>query len=227
MLHKKKGGSYKVMPYEDFMKGYADQDYEYKYMLKGKMSFGNKKLPKDTAIFNMGSGIDCPSKKLGLCKVINAGVNCYAISAERMYPSVLPYRRRQEVYWKSVTAEQFVEDFMTRIARKRTQIKRLRVNESGDLWDQESYNKIVKIANILWEKHHIRTYMYTAREDLNLKNHGALNVQGSGFKVVNNYKAIADIPFPLRADERECKCDCKVCNLCVVAKDKTIYVPFH
>ena len=238
---KVKKAGYIRMEYDKFMDAYANQDFEFKYHLMGKLAFGNAKLPKDTVIFNMGSGTDCPSKRLGMCEVINAGVKCYAINAEIQYKDVLSYRRRSEVYWKSVTAEEFCDDLIKLTTGKyffdkeklkgqrKTYyvIKQLRLNESGDLDTQEDFTKAVKVANILWEQYGMRTYMYTARKDLNLKNFGHLNVNGSGFMVTNNYRAVPAVPFPLKADERECKCDCKRCNLCAVAKGKTIYVPYH
>ena len=36
--------------------------------LKKLLRSGNKKIPSSTAIFNMASAHNCPSKKLGLCK---------------------------------------------------------------------------------------------------------------------------------------------------------------
>ena len=35
------------------------------------LTFGNKKLGSDVAIFNMSAAIDCPSLRLGLCTVTN------------------------------------------------------------------------------------------------------------------------------------------------------------
>ena len=68
--------------------------------LNRHISIGNKKLPKTTAIFNMGAATDCPSLELGLCQAfVGEKLVCYAMKAESgLYPDVLPYRRRQESF---------------------------------------------------------------------------------------------------------------------------------
>ena len=82
-------------------------------------STGNHKIPKTTAIFNMGSAKDCPSAELGLCKAVVDGKSfCYAKKAEYLYPAVLPYRRRQEEFWKAISAELFAVQFLLLIAYK-------------------------------------------------------------------------------------------------------------
>ena len=63
--------------------------------LKELLSFGNLKVGKDTAIFNMTPAFRCPSEELGLCSIAKI---CYAKKAERMYPQVTPYREKQEEY---------------------------------------------------------------------------------------------------------------------------------
>jgi hypothetical protein len=103
--------------------------------LNDLITSGNKKIPSTTAIFNMGSATDCPSRKLGFCQAINKnGKNiCYARKSEYEYhPTVLPYRRRQEKYWKSCTAEQFVIDFLTLNALKALPYTALRLREYGE-----------------------------------------------------------------------------------------------
>jgi len=203
-----------------------DDRYEFSYRLRGFISFGNMKLPEDTVIFNMTSGTDCSSKKLGLCPVINAGAKCYAIKAEVMYPSVLPYRRRQEKFWDNVSPERFSQAVLDINASKRKKIRKIRFSEAGDFRDQSDVAKMVKISNIL-QQHGIRSYVYTARQDLNFKNVGALNVNGSGFMVVNEYRAVPYLPEKLNENERICPCKCRKCSLCVFAKNKTILVEFH
>ncbi len=152
--------------------------------LKKLISSGNRKLSKSTAIFNFGAATDCPSLKLGLCQAKDSKtgkVTCYALKAESgLYPGVLPYRRRQETYWKSVTAEQFTNDFKAINARKRKPYKTLRFNESGDFWNQKDVIKAEKIAQLLDDT--VRVYTYTARKDLDFSNIKYLVINGSGFK---------------------------------------------
>ena len=57
-------------------------NYRYNDLL---LSNGNSKIGNDTMILNMGSAMNCPSKKLGLCKL---GSKCYALKAEKLYKPV-------------------------------------------------------------------------------------------------------------------------------------------
>ena len=166
--------------------------------LKSLLSYGNKKLGNNIAIFNMQSATNCTSKKLGLCKVCNI---CYAKKAEYLYPSVLPYRKRQEIYWKQTNPDNFVCDFLDAIKNKKTKIKYLRFSESGDFETQNDLNKLVYIANKL-KNYGIITYVYSARSDLDYSNIGNLKVNGSGFTVTNNFLAVKDLPDNLKINEK-------------------------
>ena len=82
--------------------------------LKNLLSQGNLKIGKDTLIFNLTAAKNCPSEKLGLCE--HAKI-CYAKKAERLYPSVLPFRMRQSKYWDNCTAESFAADMLNIISK--------------------------------------------------------------------------------------------------------------
>jgi hypothetical protein len=184
---------------------------------------GNRKVPKTTAIFNMGSATDCPSKALGLCAAINAGVKCYAEVAEYLYPQPLQYRRRQEQFWKNVTAEQFALQFMAiNSCFLRKPFDSLRFSESGDFWSQDCVDKVETIARIL-KPYGIVTYGYTSRSDLSYKRLKALKLSGSDFKtkgVVNIFKIIQT-----KEDKPKgyglCPMDCHICTRCRKSGIKT------
>lgn len=184
---------------------------------------GNIKIPATTAIFNMGSATDCPSFKLKLCNAEKCGVKCYAKKAERCYrPHVLPYRRRQETFWKSVSAEEFAVQFLTMNAKKIKPFQALRINESGDFWTQECVNKAEKIARIL-KPYGIVTYCYTSRCDLDYHKVRALRVSGSGFKkegIVNIFKIINSKQEKPKGYGM-CAGNCRICNRCSKAGMKT------
>lgn len=207
-------------------------EHEFYYKLSGKVTFGNKKLPASTAIFNMNSGWDCPSKKLGLCEVVNNGATCYAIKAEELRATVLPYRRRQEIYWDKVTAEDFVERFLNLVKNEmvidgeKVRIKQLRISEAGDFKSQADVNKMDKACGIL-KANGIRCYVYSARKDLNFKNVKNMNVNGSNFMGSNQFKAVPILPDKLKENEKICPGSCRECNLCAGARGKTIYVKYH
>jgi len=195
--------------------------------LNAHISSGNKKLPVDTAIFNMGPAETCPSEALGLCQAINkAGKNiCYAKKAERLYPQVLPYRRAQESFWKAIDPEEFALQLVLTNCLKGRPYTALRINESGDFYGQDDVNKAETIARIL-SHYGIVTYVYTARRDLDFSGIKHLVVNGSGFTqagVVNEFKYIesrGDRP----KDYALCPGDCRICTRCQQHNKKTAVI---
>ena len=120
--------------------------YERDRMEKLEVSYGNRKLGRDTMILNMGSAKNCPSKKLGLCKVCKI---CYASKAEKLYPNVLPYRNRQAKYWSKRNAETISADIMADVKRKRNPIKKFRFSEAGDFRTQKDVDKMTDVCKVL------------------------------------------------------------------------------
>jgi len=175
--------------------------------------FGNKKLPGTTAIFNICSATDCPSRKLGLCQVVNAGHKCYALRDEQFYAGPLNYRRRQEKLWDSLTSSEFATQFLQVVGRRRIDTTALRLNESGDFRTQADVNKAGSIARRL-EDLGIKVYCYTARSDLDYSGVDSLIVNGSGFKVHGEFKFVrsaAEVPTGYRV----CPGSCKSCTRCM------------
>lgn len=191
-------------------------------------SFGNRKLPKHTAIFNISSATTCVSAQLGLCQLKEIS-KCYALKAERMYKAVLPYRDRQNEFWKKSTAREFVSAFL--IEKKKKDIKYLRLNESGDFLSQDCVTKADEIAKILWNEHKIRMYCYTARRDLDFSNKKFLNVNGSGFMVDNNfyvaYTAKEIDEANTNPKKAVCGGDCRKCIMCTKPLGLQIAVKAH
>lgn len=189
--------------------------------MKTLFSFGNRKIPKDTAIFNMTPAKECPSEKLGLCTICN---KCYAKKAERMYKDCLPYRYRQMNYWNNIDSNTFVNDFSNILSRKKIVTKYLRVSESGDFKNQSDVQKLSEIAEQLKGK--VKVYTYTARKDLNFDNLSKnLTVNGSGFMISNNFYVIKNKSEMI--DKYICLGDCGKCNLCKSAGYKNIAVLEH
>jgi len=196
-------------------------------MSKLELSFGNKKLPKSTAILNMGSAHSCPSDKLGLCAVSDI---CYAKKAEKQYPNVRPYRDRQQAYWLGNTAEDIALDLISKFNRRRTVTRSLRLNEAGDFWSQDCVTKAEELATIL-KGAGIRTYVYTARRDLDFSECHNLVINGSGFKaagVNHTFTAWSQAQIDRSTEDfLLCPQDCTKCALCSVPSEKTIVVPMH
>ena len=186
---------------------------------------GNIKIPSTTAIFNMSSALNCPSKKLGLCKAESQGAKCYARKAEILYPNVLPYRERQAKLWKEISAEDFAFQFLVINSFKRNPFSKLRMNESGDFKNQKELDKAEKIARIL-KKHGVICYCYTSRSDLCFRKIEALRISGSGFKkegIVNVFKII-DSKKDKPKGWSMCKMSCKVCDRCSRSRMNTCVV---
>lgn len=179
-----------------------------KNKLRNLTTFGNTKLPKTTAIFNMGPATDCPSASLGLCELrknckLKSGCKdvCYALKAEKMYKACKPYRTRQQQYWLNVTAETFATEFIQIYERKKIKPTLLRFNESGDFFTQNCVDKVYKIARLIYEAVGVRTYLYTHRRDLvfyavhtDIGKKPYLNILGSGANFPNLSKLYIAVP---------------------------------
>lgn len=200
-------------------------------------SIGNRKIGKDTLIFNMGSATNCPSKLAGLCDI-----NCYAMKAEKMYPQTLPYRTRQEKYWLETDAFEIAEEIQKAFNRNlKTELKYVRVNEAGDFHSMACVEKLIQIAQIL---PHIKFYTYTHRSDLihagmNIPANLVINTSNFSVKGFNQFKAIPEIKVHgmkkiakvkkeiLNFADFACMGDCSICGYCKKSHGKTIGVPLH
>lgn len=210
-------------------------------------SIGNKKIGKDTIIFNMGSATECASKQAGLCEI-----NCYAMKSERLYPQTLPFRQRQEKYWLETDAFEIAER-INEIATKRnsntrvkSKIKYVRINEAGDLHSTECLTKLIKVAKMLPD---LVLYTYTHRKDLiksntwkRLPNNLVINTSNFKRKNLNEFYCDTEVKLPRLKGENNyllvrselkkkhghaCLGDCSKCNLCKSNHGKRIAVPLH
>jgi hypothetical protein len=212
---------------------------------------GNLKLPKSTLIINMGSAVECPSAKRGLCEI--AG-KCYAARDEKRHSNVVPgYRDRQAGYWLSHSAMEIVEDLVEVCSRQREEVTHVRWNESGDFYGRGCVSKLKDIARSTPGLVH---YLYTHRTDLleHMKDRPRnLVIQVS---TTDRYKAslysaagfnvfYTDTEIDLRKDRKVtsevaqvmlkekhstkwvCKWDCSKCSLCKVNGAKVIVNCLH
>jgi hypothetical protein len=195
--------------------------------LNGLLAEGNTKIPTTTAIFNMGSAKECPSLKLGLCAAyVNGKHVCYAKKSECEYrPTVLPYRQKQAKFWKSVTADEFIAQFLLINALKVKPFTALRFNEAGDFYGQACVDKAEKIATVL-KRYGVTCYCYTSRSDLDFSKAKNLVVSGSGFMkdgIKNEFKIVK-----VKADKPKgygvCIGDCRKCKRCQVRGLKTVVI---
>lgn len=188
-------------------------------------SIGNKKVSKDTLIFNMTSATNCPSRALGLC---NIGKKCYAMKAERLYKAVLPYRERQAEYWNSHTAEQ-IEGDLVKALEKHPEVFFIRFSEAGDFKTQEDVDKMVEIAWCLKQDlPEVIMYGYTARKDLCFVDRPSnLVIQGTYFKIDNMFIPTVPKVYDKLTKVVKCKGACEGCLLCKTSTGEKIYVRQH
>jgi len=194
------------------------------------IKFGNHKLGDDTAIFNMGTATDCPSKKLGLCDVTNSGIKCYAYKAEIQYPKTVPAARsKQGKYWRDTPVDAIIFKFKQKIDRRRKPTRFIRFNEASDFHGQEDIEKLSKIAEY-FSVIGITTYGYSARSDLDFHNAKFL-VKGSGNSKGNNGRTCV-IGKKEKVPEGYIVCPggekgCSRCNLCKIDTKLNIAFRVH
>jgi hypothetical protein len=141
-----------------------------------EVSVGNFKLGSNTIIYNMNAAHDCPSQKLGLCKIKN---HCYARRDEKQYEVALKRRRRQEIYWDKKSPDDICQDFKSlltsirfrdwktnKLLKLEKKIKYFRFNESGDFKTIKDIEKLNLISKFLMDEFGIITYGYSSRKDL-------------------------------------------------------------
>lgn len=197
------------------------RDFEY--------TIGNKKIPKNTMIFNMGPATKCPADKLGLCGLgMSGNKKCYALKAERgiSKKTVATFRLRQQKYWLSHTKEQINKDIDVTLYAN-PEITTIRVNESGDMHGPDCLKKLIHIAK---NNPNYKFYTYTHRSDImkdvttsKLPKNLSINLSyTSKKKGFNSFIVVS------KDDKRvNCVADCRHCHLCKDATGKKIYTAIH
>lgn len=154
------------------------------------ITFGNKKLPKTTAIYNIGTWFLCPGRLEGYCELSTV---CYAKCREVM-GSVIQSRLNNYYYWKNNNAETIAEFICYSIkleTLKGNKVNLLRFNEVGEIEGQQELEKMVKVSNIVFEKTGIKSYVYTHNRGLNFNiERPNLTICGSGFMVDNCFTVV-------------------------------------
>lgn len=126
----------------------------------------------DTCETNMGTASECPSFKLGLCKVCRLVVDkktkktkkireCYGLKSEAAYPKCVPYRKRQEIQWLNKPVADYVNAFD--YLYEKYEVEWHRYNQVHDFKSQACVDKLNEIARLTPHTIH---FGYTARTDL-------------------------------------------------------------
>lgn len=200
---------------------------------------GNRKIGEDTLIFNMGSATECPSARMGLCTLAHkkwgGDGKCYALKAEATYPASLAFRSIQALQWEHFTAAQIADAIFTEVMatqKRKTPIRFVRFNESGDFYSFSCVMKAGRIAGYVAELCKrasvpvVKFYTYSHRSDIFAGIGGQallkslprnLTINGSNFKAHNEFK-VMKITRPERDTKAygksTCKDDCSACSLC-------------
>ncbi|WP_153952989.1 hypothetical protein [Halosegnis longus] len=198
------------------------------------IDFGNTKIAKEVAIFNLGSATDCPHLGETECQV--DADDCYAYNAEGeggYAPMALPKRRRQELLWKESDLYLFTRALQRTFERKQHEITALRLSESGDIRTQQDVRDIQYIADEL----DVPVYLYTASSGLDWSEAPDVTINASNEWVEGadrQYDAVPtvdDIP----EDGIQCPYDmegsdikCGECRLCIDPDmQEDVYITLH
>lgn len=197
---------------EGFKKRYQDafdQMHQRPYI-----TFGNKKLPKTTAIYNIGCWFLCPGRLEGFCELSK---ECYAKSREVM-GSVNKSRLNNYLFWKTNDAEKiamFISYSIMAEKMKDNPVNLLRFNEVGEIETQEELEKMIKISNIVYLKTGVKSYTYTHNRGLNYDiERPNLTICGSGFMIDNCFTVVKPEDYKEYVNNNNCvECPQK-CELC-------------
>lgn len=211
----------------------------------GYLNFGNNKIAKNTAIFNMNSATDCPNAKTqehgesetGLCQV--PWDSCYAHRDENTYNDALPKRRRQEYLWDHTDADTFAKALLHVKNRKTSDFDFLRFSESGDFRDNQDIIKLNRIAKILGDDITVYTYSASYKLDWSHAEHFTINQSYDGANYGNRLYSAIDRKDELPPNSVWCPHDkqkaegvepdkaikCGECQLCINPEGPNVYIP--
>jgi hypothetical protein len=212
----------------------------------GYLSFGNTKIAKHVAIFNMNSATDCPNAKTmengesetGLCQV--PWEDCYAHKAENgLSPAALDKRRRQQFLWDNIDAQTFADGLKHCFDRKRADITAIRFSESGDFRHESDIIKTDRIAQMVPQD--VYTYSASHKLDWSYAQHFTVNQSNDLadygerlFSAVPSYEDVPDdgvmCPFSLEQQNdvpTEERHKCGDCRLCIDEDGPDVYVALH
>ena len=188
-------------------------------------SYGNKKLPRNTMIFNLTTAMNCPSK---LCKFFDT---CYAKAGDNKNINPALSGLRNQFMLKYITIKEFLKLIEMYIEYAPMRIKRIRVSESGDFSTQQQVDVAKKLAAHLKKKYNIDTVVYTAQPFDFSGNE--LIVNASNEKVIGadryfyarDLKTFNEMGIDMTEDLKikymedgqpyyMCPCECRKCNFC-------------
>lgn len=182
---------------------------------KPHIAFGNKKLPKTTAIYNIGTWFLCEGRLKGFCELHEV---CYAKCREIM-GNTIKSRLNNYYFWKTNDARTIASFIVYSIkaeSMKGDKINLLRFNEVGEFENQEDLIKMRDISNIVYEQTGVKSYTYTHNRDLDFNiDRPHLTINGSGFIIDNQFTVISPSEYKRYVENHncfECLQKCEMCN---------------
>lgn len=183
-----------------------------------KIVFGNKKVPKTTAIANTTSWFLCPGRLRGFCELCEV---CYDKCREVM-GNACQSRLNHDLWWRMNSAEDIALFYIYSIKAQNLKhpddpVTLVRFQEVGDFRSQEDLDKMIEVSNLIYEAVEIDSYTYTHNKDLDFdKPRPHLCICGSGFMVDNQFTVVAQDKYDeyvkTHKDCIECPDKCKLCN---------------
>lgn len=183
-----------------------------------RIAFGNKKIPKSTAITNMTSWFNCPGRTKEFCNICEI---CYDKFREVMNKNVCKSRLNHEIWFRTTKDIDIAFAICGKIIKEdrkknNNKIKLHRWNEVGELRNQKDLEKVNNISNYINEIVGIKSYIYTHNKNLDFDiDRPNLTINGSNFMVDNEFKCIEKELYEEYVETHECyEClgDCEKCD---------------
>ena len=198
--------------------------------VRGKVfSYGNKKLPASTMIFNLTTAKNCPSK---LCKVAQ---HCYAKKGENRFIEVFLRNLRNKIMLENISLKDFMKLLELYIEYAPMKIKNIRLSEEGDFMNLKYVKLANDIAGHIKAKYGITTTIYTAKPyDFGQFENLIVNASIPQIKNPTRYffakeeKELKELGINLKGNGIQhndkvghyfvCPCECRLCGFCYRTK---------
>lgn len=181
------------------------------------IAFGNKKVPKTTAIVNTTSWFLCPGRLQGFCELCEV---CYDKCREVM-GSVCKSRLNHDLWWRMNDAHIIAQFYIFSIQAQSLKhpeapINLVRFQEVGDFRNQDDVNKMIEVSNLIYDALGINSYTYTHNRELDYSiKRPHLTINGSGFMVDNQFTVVKPENYKRYVESHNCfRCPqkCEMCN---------------
>lgn len=185
---------------------------------KPNITFGNKKVPKTTAIANTTSWFLCPGRLHSFCELKEV---CYDKCREVM-GSVCKSRLNHDLWWRMNDAHTIAQFYIYSIQAENMKrdenekINLFRFQEVGDFRTTADLTKMIDVSNYIYDALGINSYTYTHNREIayNCFNRPHLTINGSGFMVDNMFTVVPPSEYKRYIEEHNCFACPQKCEMC-------------